>query len=173
MSNAIYIPSPSIAATTVYDAGNNIYAKQNFGYLDFYFDTELAFRLRYDSGEEFEKGNGLWTTYSFKQDAISGAGVGPVEVISATEVNIIVNGIRRMNIDKTANQISFATRSHIPGNILSQHEDTPIADYKWRTLFSVFDAALWQYTVALQLDEAGKGTFLVPWRFRDNVAEIP
>ncbi|MBU0847504.1 hypothetical protein KKH23_10000, partial [Patescibacteria group bacterium] len=76
---------PTVDETTTYDETENVYARHYPGYTDFYVDSTLVWRLKYDSAGPAEN-NGLWTTLAFQQAAISGAASStPVDVLSATE----------------------------------------------------------------------------------------
>jgi hypothetical protein len=156
------------AGTSIIDAANNIYWSWDAGYLDLWIDTDLIFRIRYDSSGAAN--NGIWTTYAFIQETISGTPASePVEVASATLIYITANGVRRMKIDKTVGTISFTS---LNDQVLTRRSSTssgPVFDATFASLFQVYDPYAGDYATALDLDSDGTLRMNVPWRQRATV----
>lgn len=148
--------------TLVLDVPNNIYLAWDSGYLDFWVSTDLIFRIRYDSSGA--SNNGFWTTYAFAKEVISGTPTSePIEVVSANEIYITSNGVRRMKIDRSAGTISLTSMDKALTR-RSSNSSQPVFDATFQTLFQVFDPYTEDYATALDLDSDGTLRMNVPWR---------
>lgn len=159
--------SSGVSGTSIISAPYNVYWSWDAGYLDLWIDTDLIFRIRYDSSGAAN--NGIWTTYAFIQETISGTPASePVEVASATLIYITSNGVRRMKIDRSAGTISFTSMD----KALTRRSSTssgPVFDATFASLFQVYDPYAGDYATALDLDSDGTLRMNVPWRQRATV----
>jgi len=172
----VLAPPAAISRTVYYDQPNNIRAELTPGRTDFWFDAELAFRLLFDSTDDNDShNNGFWTTYAWTQAGQSGAGSGPVEVISTTQAYIVAKDVRRMLLDKTANTISNLQQEIIPSALAKSGSDTPIDELDFHTVFQVFDPGILDYVTVASLGFDGVLTLGegFPWRQRNVVGDIP
>lgn len=162
----------SIARTVYIDSGNNIYWSMQNGYTDLWADTTLVLRIKYDSGGATN--NGVWTTFGFVQETVSGTpSTEPVEVYSWTVgskiLYITANGVRRMRIDVTNTTIGFTSLNQGVLTAASSNSPDPVFDAGFRSLFQVYDPYISTYNTAADLDYDGTLRTLVGWRQRGTV----
>lgn len=159
-----------VGGTSIISPVYNIYWSWDSGYLDLWASTEHLLRIRYDSSGAST--NGVYTTYAFVKDIISGAPVSePVDVVSANEIYITANGVRRMKIDRSALTISFTSMDRA----LTRRSSTsagPLFDATFCSLFQVYDPYAADYATALDLDSDGTLRMNVPWQRRATVGEF-
>ena len=172
LNNPIALSPPTIDTTTfVGSSSNNIRFHQQPGITDFYVDTALLFRIRYDSLDPAN--NGFWTTYAIIQDDISGASTaGPFEINSTTTFYAVVADTRRMKISTTGTTIHFKNIAQQASQVLTARGDDPALDMDWSTHFQVWDRGTWDYVSACSLDGAGEFATRVPWRQRQSTGDF-
>jgi hypothetical protein len=155
--------APDSLSATVYvgTTDNNIRYELAPGIVDFYGDTVLIWRLRYDSAGCTPESNGIWTTFGFRQETISGASTtDPVEVADWTTGNetlyVNVNDVRRMKIDVANTLIhTSALRVTETGSVAGTYSSAPIVDSTWFTGFNVYDPNVEDFRTAMSLDTSG------------------
>lgn len=160
--------SSGISGTSIVSAPYNIYWAWDSGYLELWGGGNLIFRIRYDSSGAAN--NGIWTTYTFVQETISGTPAdAPVEIASwgggSNVLYITSNGVRRMKIDATNQKIHCASLNQY----LTRRSSTsaePVFDATFQSLFQVYDPYAGDYATALDLDSDGVLRMNVPWRQR-------
>lgn len=159
-----------ISGTSIIDVTNNIYWSWDSGYLDLWAGAEHLLRIRYDSSGAST--NGIYTIYAFAKTVISGTPTAtPVEVVSANEIYITANGVRRMKIDRSAQTISFTSMD----KALTRRSSTsagPVFDATFASLFQVYDPYAGDYATALDLDSDGTLRMNVPWRRCGTVGDF-
>jgi hypothetical protein len=98
---------------------------------------------------------------SFVNDTITGTGIGPVEVLDANTIYLVVDNTRRALIDLSANQIK-ATSFVFNGTV----DDIPEPQYAFQnggnTYLSVYNPARNTWQPFLQLDSSGTLTLGFP-----------
>lgn len=106
-----------------------------------------------DSGRVFVNSD-----LSLVNDAISGVGVGPIQVVDANTIYIVVDSVRRAIIDLAANEIR-ATSFSFGGIVNDIPISEPVFSIGGKVYLSVFNPArsLWQPFI--QLDSSGTMTF--------------
>jgi hypothetical protein len=155
--------TPPTISETVYvgTTGNNIRYEMAPGITDFYGDTVLIWRLRYDSADCAPENVGVWTTFGFRQAAVSGASTtDPVEVASWTTgdktLYVNVNDVRRIDIDVTNTTIGCAAmRVSDTATMVDSYSSAPIEDSTWHTELQVWDIASWDFRTGGSLDTSG------------------
>ncbi|MCC6797707.1 MAG: hypothetical protein IT366_21520 [Candidatus Hydrogenedentes bacterium] len=162
--------SLGVGGTKIISAPYNVYLSWDSGYLDLWVGTDHIFRIRYDSSGAAN--NGIWTTYAFAKDVISGTPTSePIDVVSATELYITSNGVRRMKIDRSAGTISFTSMDKALTR-RSSNSSQPVFDATFQTLFQVYDPYAGDYATALDLDSDGTLRMNVPWRRAGTVGDF-
>jgi len=160
-----------------YDEENNVRVEWSAGVTSFYSDSTLLFRIIYDSAKGRAGGNnGFWTTFARVREVtdLGGAveGDSPVEVVSATEIYIIVAGIRRMKFDVTNAEIQVAGMSG-RRTVASSRQALPVVEQSEATCFQVWDPYTQDFATAAALDTDGFLAFEVAFRQRTDAGEIP
>lgn len=162
----------SIETTTTYDATYSVTGEIHSGYTDFKVGSTVLFRLRYDSANPAN--NGFWTTLAVDQILHSAAASDdPVDVVSATEMYVTVDSVRRLKIDATAGTIEFArlTQTAI-ASLVSCRSALPFKAFSGVTCFQVYDPYTGDFVTAATLSNAGVFSIGVPWRQRATVGEF-
>jgi len=170
--------SPEVAWTapsddvTYIDEGNNIYWQMNDGKTQLWADTTLIWTIYYDSANESK--SGLYTTFTFDRDDISGTGTDDaVEVDTWNGSKILyvcVNGERVMKID-VANTTIYAARMSHTTDITGTASDSPAWRKYAHTCFQVWDHHTGEYKTPVEVTDSGVLVMDVPWRHRDTQGE--
>lgn len=156
-------PETLSETTTTYDIGNNVRCVMNPGVTQLLVGSTVIWQIKYDGA--WPDNNGFWTVLGVLQESISGAPSDtPVDVVSATEMYVTVEGIRRMKLDLTAGTISIGALRQGASEIVTSRHDDPIAEYGFHTLFQVWDPATWDRVTVASLDTSGILSIAVPWK---------
>jgi hypothetical protein len=161
--SVLQLTTPETISETVYvgTTDNNIRYELAPGITDFYGDTVLIWRLRYDSATCSPENVGIWTTFDFRQTAVSGASTtDPIEVASWTTSDktlyVNVNDVRRMDIDVTNTTISCAAlRVSDTATMVESYSSAPVVDSTWHTELQVWDIAAWDFRTGGSIDTSG------------------
>jgi hypothetical protein len=169
-------PRPATTRTVYVDVPNNIRFELALGVTELWGGSALIWRLKYNTSVGVTN-NGFWTTYGFRQEAISGTPgtvTNGVEVASWTgsdkTLYIPVAGVRRMKIDVT-NQLIHAAAMRQTG-LTSSYDTDPIVVMTFHTLMQVWEWADWNYETVASLDTDGVLALGVPWRQRQTVGDF-
>jgi hypothetical protein len=148
--------TPHVDMTTYYDGpANTCYLRHLPGETVLYVNTtEIAFRAvaANDAALRFDES---WDLVNTAHSA-SGAAT-PIEVVSATEIYINVNGTRRCKIDATNDQIEAAEFEFL-GVLESLPVIGPIHTTSTATYIQIFNAITGRWQPCLKVDSDGKVT---------------
>jgi len=149
--------------TTTYDVTENVRCVMNAGVTQFLVGSTIIWQIKYDGANP--ENNGFWTTLGILQETISGAASEtPVDTVSATEIYVSVEDVRRLKIDLSANTISIAALWQVTGDVVTSRDDDPIVEFDFHTLFQVYDPYVQDRVTVASLDTDGVLSLAVPWR---------
>ncbi len=142
------------ADTTVYaDEGENVYWRVLPGEVQLWADTVLVWRLMYDSGGSGRRE--LRTYFAVDLGTVSGAGTtDALEVVSATELYVTVNGARVMKVDVT-NQTITVNYMDTAATVSTSLAEVPAWRKYAATCFQVFDPSYGGWQTAMSVDTDG------------------
>ena len=145
------------SVTEIIDVTHDVRIVAVNGKSSFYVGPTLIWALV--SGED-DRANAsrLWVpsdNFRLLEATISGAGgADPIEVVSATEIYIVVNGVRRVKIDVTAGTIE-AIQFASPVTMEDSLFDGPLWQRYDKTVLQVWDSFVERWIAALNVDAAG------------------
>jgi len=182
MIDELQMSLPSVSRTVWVDQPNNIYFAVSSGKVEFWGDTTLIWVLRRDSMNP--SNNGLWTTFSFVQELISGApGDTPVEVAAwngTKTIYLTANNVRRLEIDVTNKLIKCNALVQNPDYVVSYYSADIVYEMTWHTLLQIWDKRDWFYKTIASLNnysDGGSGltsyfALEMPWHQRNSTGDF-
>ena len=153
------------------DAAKGVYWEVTDSGTRLYADGVLVWNLRYD-GPGLE-GNGLYTTFDFREGTVSGTAAALVEFgtwdAGAKEIFIRAGTDRRLKIDVVAKTITVAGLTQITAPVGSLADD-PVWERYEETDFQCWNASDEEYVTGMAL-VAGGLRMAVDWKQRATEAE--
>ncbi len=165
---------PTVSRTVVIDAGNSIEWRLSDGKTSLWAGLLEVLRFRFDANRP--ENIGMWTTFGFVQEAISGAsGDDPVDVAAwngQKTIYFTVAGVRRLELDVTAGEIKYTAIAPQSDGVVEAHSTSPALVLPFNTCFQVYDLARRDYVTVASLDESGILSRIVPLQQRQTVGEF-
>ena len=164
-------PADAPDEQVIIDADKGVYWEVTSQGTRLYADGVLIWNLRYDGPDM--PGNGLYTTFEFREGNVSGTATDLVEFgtwdETAKEIYVSVGGERRMLIDVVAKTITCGglTQSTAPVGSLASD---PVLEHHGETDFQCWNAMDAEYVTGMALVDSGL-LLNVDWKQRATEAE--